>query len=116
MGFAQTGFGLSLLLTNGRNRALLGWGKEVTEKQREPFKSGVTDFEALNRRIKELGIKPVIGESVEAPAQPANPVAEDYYGCGLVEARNQAEYKCCGGHDLCSTVLPSPDCPYCEPQ
>lgn len=23
-------------------------------------------------------------------------------------------FKCTGGHDLCPTMLPAPDCPYCE--
>jgi hypothetical protein len=29
---------------------------------REPFRSGVLDHEALYKRIRELGIKPVVGD------------------------------------------------------
>jgi len=38
---------------------------------------------------------------------------------GMIQAvinrlQDDAEYKCTGGHDLCSTMLPGQECPTCE--
>lgn len=54
-------------------------------KERAPFKSGVTDFDALRTRMDELGILPVVGGKngvdVSKPTEPAtNPTDGGYYG------------------------------------
>ena len=55
-------------------------------KPREPFKSGVTDFDALNRRVKELGIRPIVGDQngVDVTPKPAAPTPTEpgHYDAG----------------------------------
>lgn len=47
-------------------------------KQRAPFKSGVTDFDELYKRVKEMGIRPIVGNEngVDVTPKPAEPVPE----------------------------------------
>ena len=65
----------------------------MTEKAPRPFKSGVTDYEELYKRIKELGIhsplKPDVG--VDMNPQPVEPQPNDpghyaYFKIGTVKA------------------------------
>lgn len=56
----------------------------MTEKAPRPFKSGVNDYDALYKRIQELGIhSPLVPEKgVDITPQPEPPKAEpgNYYG------------------------------------
>lgn len=56
----------------------------MTEKAPRPFKSGVNDYDALYKRIQELGIhSPLVPEKgVDITPQPEPPKSEpgSYYG------------------------------------
>ena len=34
----------------------------MSEKQRSPFKSGIDDFDELYKRVRELGVRPIVGD------------------------------------------------------
>jgi hypothetical protein len=52
----------------------------MTEKAPRPFKSGVSDYEALYKRIQELGISTPIGQNgVDTEPKPAPPPESGHY-------------------------------------
>jgi len=45
------------------------------KKEREPFKSGVDDFEAIRSRLKEIGTE----NGIDLTKKPETPAAAPYY-------------------------------------
>ena len=51
------------------------------QKQREPFRSSVTNFSEIRKRMDELGIKPVVGDKdgVDTSSQESPQVEPGHY-------------------------------------